>query len=88
MTRHTIKAAFTRFVLIVSIVASIGVGSVGIGGTADVAAKPIDCTRVWGLEYYYYGRYMFYRDAGDILSAFQNLSLANHYLDMAFRHGC
>ena len=88
MARHTIKAVFTRFVLIVSIATSIGVGSFAIGGTADVAAKPVDCTRIWADEMYYYGRYMDYRDSGQSALASHYLGIANYYFDKAVRNGC
>ena len=88
MTRHTIKSAFTRFVLIVSVVTSIGVGSFAIGGTADVAAMPVDCGRLWSNEYYYYGRYMSYRDSGQSALASHYLGIANYYFDKAVNNGC
>jgi hypothetical protein len=75
MTRHTIKAAFTRFVLIVSIVASIGVGSVGLGGTAEVAAMPKDCDRIYLIAANYWLLYQFW--------SVYDFDLANHYRNMS-----
>jgi hypothetical protein len=76
MTRYTIKTALTRFVLIVGIAASIGVGSVGIGGTAEVAAYPRDCDRIFLHAANYWSLYQFW-------SAYGYVDLANHYRSLS-----
>ena len=76
MTRHSIKLAFTHFVVIVSIAASIGVGSVEIGGTAEVAAMPIDCDRLLFMA----GRY---QTVGNYFLGLGYVNIAYHYFVMA-----
>lgn len=76
MTRHSIKSAFTRFVVIASIATSIGVGSVGIGGTAEVAAMPISCDRLLFMA----GRYQV---VGDYFLGLGHVNIAYHYFVMA-----
>ena len=82
MTRHTIKTAITRFVLIVSIAVSIGVGSVGIGGTAEVAAYPRDCDRIYLIAANYWSLYQFWSASGYGDLANHYLALSNFYLDV------
>jgi len=54
MIRHTNMAAVPRFVLILSIAASLAVGSAGFGGTTGVSAMPTDCTRyLWKASWAY-----------------------------------
>lgn len=61
MTRHTIKSALTRLVVIVSIAASIGLGSVGIGGTTEVAAMPVNCDRLLAASDFNWAAYKYWR---------------------------
>ena len=60
MTKRSIKSAFTRFVVIASIATSIGLGSVGIGGTAEVAAMPVNCARLIAAADYHWAEYRFW----------------------------
>ena len=88
MTRHTIKAAFTRFVLIVSIATSIGVGSVGIGGTADVAAMPVNCYRLNTIMTAYFNVGRYYERIGDVSNAVYFFELGEYYERQFVGAGC
>ena len=79
MTRHTFQTAVTRFVLIVSIITTVGVGSVGFGRTAEVAAMPVNCSRLWSHVMLYSGIGVFYEDRGDVSNAVYFFALAEHY---------
>ena len=88
MTRHTIKEAFTRFVLIVSIATSIGVGSVGIGGTAEVAAMPVNCYRLNSITATYFSISRFYEHMGDVSNAVYFYALGEYWEGQAMVAGC
>lgn len=83
MTTYTIKAAFNRFVIIISIIVSIGVGSVGPGGTAEVAAMPKDCARIYLQAEHFWRLYTFWNAYGyfDLANHYRNLS--DFYFDVA-----
>jgi hypothetical protein len=88
MTRHTIKAAFTRLVVIVLFAASVGVGSVGIGGTAEVAAMPVNCYRLNTMVTAYFNIARVYERLGDVSNEVYFYSLAAHWQGVEVAAGC
>jgi hypothetical protein len=91
MTRYTIKTAFTRFVVVASIATSIGVGSVGIGGTAEVAAMPVDCDRLIAASDYHWAEYRFWSGSDTQFGrdvAARELRIFSRYFFQATDAGC
>jgi hypothetical protein len=91
MTRHSIKSDLTRLVVIVSIATSIGVGSVWVGGTAEVAARPVDCGRLIAASDFHWAEYRFWSSSNTQFGrdvAARELRIFSRYFFQAIDAGC